>query len=112
MGGGISSLSMAAVIGPPTLADADVDYTLAQVAVERPVVDLGAAIFRWQLQAELARLGHRPDQLGWHTPVALGLRARRRESWQQGPGDFDPVGRRAGGSHTFPAILDLCLLRP
>jgi 2-methylaconitate isomerase len=42
MGGGISSLSKAAVIGPPTLADADVDYTFAQVAVERPVVDLGA----------------------------------------------------------------------
>jgi hypothetical protein len=33
---------MAAVIGPPTLADADVDYTFAQVAVERLVVDLGA----------------------------------------------------------------------
>ena len=29
MGGGISSLSKAAVIGPPTLADADVDYTFA-----------------------------------------------------------------------------------
>jgi 2-methylaconitate cis-trans-isomerase PrpF len=42
MGGGISSLSKAAVIGPPTRPDADVDYTFAQVAVDRPVVDLGA----------------------------------------------------------------------
>ncbi|MBY0331858.1 MAG: PrpF family protein [Acetobacteraceae bacterium] len=39
MGGGISSLSKAVIIGPPTRADADVDYTFAQVAVDRPVVD-------------------------------------------------------------------------
>ncbi|WP_137124427.1 2-methylaconitate cis-trans isomerase PrpF family protein [Roseomonas sp. HF4] len=39
MGGGISSLSKAVVIGPPTHADADVDYTFAQVAVDRPLVD-------------------------------------------------------------------------
>jgi 2-methylaconitate isomerase len=42
MGGGISSLSKAAVIGPPTHPEADVDYTFAQVAVDRPVVDYGA----------------------------------------------------------------------
>jgi 2-methylaconitate cis-trans-isomerase PrpF len=42
MGGGISSLSKAAVIGPPSRPGADVDYTFAQVAVDRPVVDLGA----------------------------------------------------------------------
>ena len=39
MGGGISSLSKAVVIGPPTRPGADVDYTFAQVAVDRPVVD-------------------------------------------------------------------------
>jgi 2-methylaconitate cis-trans-isomerase PrpF len=42
MGGGISSLSKAVVIGPPTRPDADVDYTFAQVAVDRPVVDWSA----------------------------------------------------------------------
>lgn len=42
MGGGISSLSKAVIIGPPTHADADVDYTFAQVAVDRPVVDWGS----------------------------------------------------------------------
>lgn len=42
MGGGASSLSKAAIIGPPTRPDADVDYTFAQVAVDRPVVDWGA----------------------------------------------------------------------
>jgi 2-methylaconitate cis-trans-isomerase PrpF len=42
MGGGLSSLSKAAVIGPPTRPDADADYTFAQVAVDAPVVDYGA----------------------------------------------------------------------
>jgi hypothetical protein len=39
LGGGISSLSKACVIGPPTRGDADVDYTFAQVHVAKPVVD-------------------------------------------------------------------------
>jgi hypothetical protein len=42
MGGGISSLSKAVIIGPPTHPDADIDYTFAQVAVDRPVVDWGS----------------------------------------------------------------------
>jgi 2-methylaconitate cis-trans-isomerase PrpF len=39
MGGGTSSLSKAAIIGPSTHPDADVDYVRAQVAVNQPVVD-------------------------------------------------------------------------
>nr|WP_314075374.1 PrpF domain-containing protein [uncultured Roseococcus sp.] len=39
MGGGISSLSKGVIIGPPTHPEADIDYTFAQVAVDRPVVD-------------------------------------------------------------------------
>lgn len=39
MGGGISSLSKICVIGPPSRADADVDYTFAQIGVDRSVVD-------------------------------------------------------------------------
>jgi hypothetical protein len=42
MGGATSSLSKVCVIGPPTRADADVDYTFAQVGVDRPTVDYGA----------------------------------------------------------------------
>jgi 2-methylaconitate cis-trans-isomerase PrpF len=42
MGGGISSLSKAVIIGPPSRADADIDYTFAQVSVDRPVVDWGS----------------------------------------------------------------------
>src|SRR5215472_17398302 len=39
LGGGISSLSKACIIGAPTRTDADVNYTFAQVEVSRPVVD-------------------------------------------------------------------------
>lgn len=39
LGGGISSLSKACIIGPPTHPDADVDYTFAQVHVREPIVD-------------------------------------------------------------------------
>ena len=38
LGGGISSLSKVAVVGPPSRPDADVDYTFAQVAVTEPIV--------------------------------------------------------------------------
>jgi len=39
LGGGISSLSKACIIGPPSHPDADVDYTFAQVDVKSPLVD-------------------------------------------------------------------------
>ncbi|MDE0809723.1 MAG: PrpF family protein [Alphaproteobacteria bacterium] len=39
MGGGVSSVSKAVIIGRPSRPDADVDYTFAQVAVGAPKVD-------------------------------------------------------------------------
>ncbi len=42
MGGGVSSLSKVCVIGPPTHPDADVDYTFAQVRIDRAHVDYGS----------------------------------------------------------------------
>jgi 2-methylaconitate cis-trans-isomerase PrpF len=42
MGGGVSSVSKACVVGPPTRADADVDFTFAQVLISEPGVDYGA----------------------------------------------------------------------
>jgi 2-methylaconitate cis-trans-isomerase PrpF len=41
LGGGISSLSKAVIIGPPTLPGADVDYTFGQVEIGKPLVDYG-----------------------------------------------------------------------
>ncbi|MFE3737803.1 2-methylaconitate cis-trans isomerase PrpF family protein [Streptomyces sp. NPDC059134] len=42
LGGGLSSVSKAVIIGPPTRPDADVDYTFVAVAVDRPTVDYSA----------------------------------------------------------------------
>lgn len=42
MGGGLSSLSKVAIIEPSSRAEADIEYTFAQVAVEKPIVDYGA----------------------------------------------------------------------
>jgi len=39
LGGGISSLSKVMIVGPPTVPEADVDYTFAQVSVGEPLVD-------------------------------------------------------------------------
>lgn len=39
MGGGISSLSKICIVGPATRADADIDYTFAQVGVAEATVD-------------------------------------------------------------------------
>lgn len=41
LGGATSQTSKAAIIGPPTRDDADVDYTFAQVSVTKPMVDWG-----------------------------------------------------------------------
>jgi 2-methylaconitate cis-trans-isomerase PrpF len=41
LGGATSQTSKAAIIGPPTRPDADVDYTFAQVSVTQPLVDWG-----------------------------------------------------------------------
>ena len=39
MGGGISSLSKVCIVGPSTRADADIDYTFAQISVKESKVD-------------------------------------------------------------------------
>lgn len=41
LGGATSQTSKAAIIGPPSRQDADVDYTFAQVSVAHPLVDWG-----------------------------------------------------------------------
>ncbi len=41
MGGGVSSLNKVCIVGPPSRADADVDYTFVQLSADRPEVDYG-----------------------------------------------------------------------
>ncbi|MEX0694857.1 MAG: PrpF domain-containing protein [Rhodospirillales bacterium] len=42
MGGGVSSLSKAVIVGPSSVAEADVDYTFAQVVIDKSEVDYSA----------------------------------------------------------------------
>src|SRR5436190_6799737 len=66
MGGGLSSLSKVCVIGPPTHPDADVDYTFAQVLIDKARVDYNS------------NCGNMSSAIG---PVALdaGLAAKPRD---------------------------------
>ncbi len=41
MGGGLSSLSKVCIVAPPSRDDADLDYTFAQIAIDKPHVDYG-----------------------------------------------------------------------
>ena len=43
MGGGLSSLSKVVIVEPSSRANADVDYTFVQVAVDEPLADYGSA---------------------------------------------------------------------
>ncbi len=42
MGGGVSSVSKAVIVGPASVPGADVDYTFAQVVIDAPEVDYSA----------------------------------------------------------------------
>lgn len=42
MGGGVSSVSKAVIVGPSSVSGADVDYTFAQVVIDAPEVDYSA----------------------------------------------------------------------
>jgi 2-methylaconitate cis-trans-isomerase PrpF len=69
MGGGISSLSKVCVVGPSTRADADIDYTFAQVAVKEARVDysgncgnMSSAIRPYGADEDIVK-AHGPDAL-------------------------------------------------
>ncbi len=62
MGGGLSSLSKVCIVGPPTRADADVDYTFAQIETKTGLVDysgncgnMSAAVGPFAIDEGLAR---------------------------------------------------------
>ena len=64
MGGGLSSLSKAVIIGPSTHPDADIDYTFVQLAVDAPVADwsnncgnLSSAVGPFAVDEGLVRAG-------------------------------------------------------
>ena len=126
LGGATSQTSKAAIIGPPSRPDADVDYTFAQVSVNEPPVDWGgncgnisAAVGPFAIdQGLVPRRGsgdHRPDPQHQHeqdhrgrgaATVTAGadLAATTPSPACRGPGarillDFaDPAGSVTGSS--------------
>ncbi|SDV48729.1 2-methylaconitate cis-trans isomerase PrpF family protein [Chitinasiproducens palmae] len=63
LGGGVSSLSKIAIVGPSTRPDADVDYTFGQVAIDAPLVqykgncgNISAAIGPYAVEAGLVEV--------------------------------------------------------
>jgi 2-methylaconitate cis-trans-isomerase PrpF len=73
MGGGISSLSKACIIGPPTHRKAQVDYTFAQIEVKNPVVDYkgncgncSSAVGPFAIDERLVDVAGNPTQVRIH----------------------------------------------
>jgi 2-methylaconitate cis-trans-isomerase PrpF len=116
LGGGISSLSKAVIIGPPTMAGADVDYTFAQIEVKKAFVDYAGncgncsssvgpfAIDEGLLAARdgetLVRIHNTNTRklIVAHVPVAGGAAG--------GPGDFDRAGGAGRGARIALDFVD------
>ncbi len=97
MGGGVSSVSKAVIVGPPSVAGADVDYTFAQIAIDRPVVDysatcgnLSSAIGPFAVDAGILKAG--PD--GTRTVRVHNTNTRKiyDATFQVRDGAFDEAG--------------------
>ncbi|NOG72066.1 2-methylaconitate cis-trans isomerase PrpF family protein [Roseicella sp. DB1501] len=108
MGGGISSLSKAVIIGPPSHPEADIDYTFAQVAVDRPAVDwkgncgnLSAAVGPFAVDAGLVRAAEGETLVRIHqvnTRKLIHARFPVREGRAETRGDFAIAGVAGTGA--------------
>ena len=116
MGGGISSLSKAVIIGPSTHPDADLDYTFAQVSVDKPVVDwsgncgnLSSAVGPFAVDEGLVRVGDGEALIRIHqTNTRKIMRARFavRDGRAVVQGDFAIPGVTGTGARIRIDILD------
>ena len=108
MGGGISSLSKGVIIGPPTHPEADVDYTFAQVSVDRPVVDwkgncgnLSSAVGPFAVDEGLVRVADGEALVRIHqvnTRKLIHARFPAREGRAEIRGDFAIAGVAGTGA--------------
>lgn len=108
MGGGISSLSKAVIIGPPSHPEADIDYTFAQVAVDRPAVDwkgncgnLSSAVGPFAVDAGLVRAAEGETLVRIHqvnTKKLIHARFPVREGRAETRGDFAIAGVAGTGA--------------
>jgi 2-methylaconitate cis-trans-isomerase PrpF len=108
MGGGMSSLSKAAIIGPPTHPDADVDYVRAQVAINQEVVDtrgncgnLAAAVGPFAVEQGLCPRPDGPAVVRMHVPstgTIIHCHFRVRDGHPVLEGDFSLPGVAGSGA--------------
>ncbi len=116
LGGGLSSLSKVAVVGPPSRADADVDYTFGQVEVTRPVVDyrgncgnISAAIGPFAVDEGLVP-AREPETLvrihNTNTGKLIHARVPVREGEAEVRGDFVLPGVAGTGARVVLEFLD------
>lgn len=83
MGGGVSSLSKVAVVSPSARPDVDVDYTFAQIGIDKPTVgyrgncgNIGAAIGPFAVEEGLVQVsGDRADITIYNTNTNKLMRA-------------------------------------
>lgn len=116
MGGGISSLSKAVIIGPSTHPDADVDYTFAQVSVDRPEVDwtgncgnLSSAVGPFSVDEGLVRVADGEALVRIHqtnTKKIMQARFPVRDGRAVVSGDFVLPGVSGTGARIRVDILD------
>jgi 2-methylaconitate cis-trans-isomerase PrpF len=116
MGGGSSSLSKVCVVGPPSVGQADVDFTFAQVQVDRALVDysgtcgnMTAAVAPFALHAGLLRRSDGDTAVLIHstnTHKLIRARFEVRDGLAVEVGDFTIPGVSGSGAPVRLDFLD------
>ena len=122
LGGGISSLSKACIVGAPTHPDADVDYTFAQVDVKSPVVEYhgncgncSSAIGPFAIDEGLVRAQEGETVVRVHntnTKKLIVVHVPTRDGVRHVADDYDVLARAIsmGNCHrAFPLTSAMCL---
>lgn len=116
MGGGLSSLSKAVIIGPPTHPEADVDYTFVQIAIDQPVADwsnncgnLSSAVGHFAVDEGLVRVPDGEACIRIHqtnTRKLIHSRFQVRDGKAETSGDYFIAGVSGGGARIRLDFID------
>ena len=121
LGGGISSLSKAMWVERSKRNDADIDYTFAQIAVDRPVVDYSAncgnmssAVGQFAVEEGIypvpdgdavIRMYNTNTGICVHSHSGLRAGVRLRTAIWKSPACLEPARRCGSNSRTRPGLL-------
>ena len=116
LGGGISSLSKACIIGPSTHPDAQVNYTFAQVEVKQPVVDYkgncgncSSSVGPFAIDEGLVAVAGSPTSIRIHntnTKKIIVAHVPVKDGEAAVEGDFDLAGVAGRGARIALDFLD------